>query len=1273
MNRPGYSDLAMLKAWANQRESDSEFPRLVRRLILETTPGLVGLGVPAGDGVSTGGWDGIVETTEGSVWVPQGRSLWELSTEKSVGVKANGDYDKRVEKPLVAKPSEHVYVAASLRPWTKHEDWAGDRRGHDFWKDVRAYGLDKIETWLEDAPATWAWFSEKNGLTPYGVRTVSAWWEAWSSQTDPVLSPEVVLGGRGDNAKSVADHLGGDGFVTTIGGPSRDDVCAFLAGCAVAQERTGNGEMLARTVFVDDLQAWRRLLDGKRPLVLVPLDPKFATEVPLRSPHQVFVPTDRPHAADICLAPVDAVAVRDALTTLGVADNDKADEYGRLARRSLTALRRRLGVHAALSDPAWSRHPVSRATRACHLAGAWVDGREGDQAALADLAGIEYERFVEEAQALSGTADPLVSRLDGAWHLTDALDAWFQLRGVVSPQDLERLTAVMSTVLGEVDPALELPQDERWWRAAFDGKQRTCSYELREGLANTLALLGKFGGAIETTGGGTGTDLASGVVRKLLADANSDAGGQRWASLSDLLPLLGEAAPGSFLDAVHEGLSGDEPLLAKIFLDNGDPIFGGGSPHTGLLWALETVAWSPGHLGQVMELLAKLAEVDPGGRLINRPSNSMVSIFRPLHPENTASDESRLRIIDAIRRRHSDVAWSWQTELLPQSHEIHSPTHAPKYRDWKPSKISVTMAAYWTFVGLLIDKCIEDVGTSVLRWLEFIDKINDVLSADRVKVLSALTAKVTDENGFDEAERIQLWDKFRAAEWNRSSSDADWALPEAELVLIDELAAQLAPTSSRILNRWLFDAYFPDLDDAEWRDDSEGYAEVLRLRRVDAIEHILDEEGLEGVQGLAGSLEQRQPCSVGEALADACPSFDDALVILLAAADESDRSLPWAYFAQRFANDGWDWLERFVSTSGFTAEQRARLLLTSRDFPAAWDRADEFGDEVATAFWQEFRPNGLGRDFEHVLRAALGLMGVGRHAVALDLISIYSRKDQENRSEFALLVAECLEVLLEVQLDEKEMFGPANHVFGLLFGLLEEQRDTVGVERVAKLEWAYLPALGYQPTIPSLAESLADSPDLFVKVISTAYRPHLDEDAEVGDEQGDAVEDESTNPLLARKASCLLSIWNRPPGLGSDGIDEAALNDWVDEVVTKLTAARRLDVGLLDIGHILTAFPPGHDGIQPPREVRDLIERLASRKVEEGFITHMHSRGATWRGPEDGGAQEESLAERFRVDADAVADEYPRSAALLRNLADWYDREARRNEMDAERSRRGID
>lgn len=81
--RAGYIDRNRLQNWADTRPAQADLPRLVRRLILETTPGLVELGMPAGDGVAAGDWDGSVRTAEATVWVPGGLSVWELSVNSS--------------------------------------------------------------------------------------------------------------------------------------------------------------------------------------------------------------------------------------------------------------------------------------------------------------------------------------------------------------------------------------------------------------------------------------------------------------------------------------------------------------------------------------------------------------------------------------------------------------------------------------------------------------------------------------------------------------------------------------------------------------------------------------------------------------------------------------------------------------------------------------------------------------------------------------------------------------------------------------------------------------------------------------------------------------------------------------------------------------------------------------------------------------------------------------------------------------------------------------
>jgi hypothetical protein len=77
---------------------------------------------------------------------------------------------------------------------------------------------------------------------------------------------------------------------------------------------------------------------------------------------------------------------------------------------------------------------------------------------------------------------------------------------------------------------------------------------------------------------------------------------------------------------------------------------------------------------------------------------------------------------------------------------------------------------------------------------------------------------------------------------------------------------------------------------------------------------------------------------------------------------------------------------------------------------------------------------------------------------------------------------------------------------------------------------------------------------------------------------------------------------------------------------------------------------------------------LASKNFENGLITgKFNSRGVTWRGVYDGGKQEAMLANQFRSWAEQVEDRWHRTGQMLRELADRYAEDARREDASAEK------
>jgi hypothetical protein len=79
------------------------------------------------------------------------------------------------------------------------------------------------------------------------------------------------------------------------------------------------------------------------------------------------------------------------------------------------------------------------------------------------------------------------------------------------------------------------------------------------------------------------------------------------------------------------------------------------------------------------------------------------------------------------------------------------------------------------------------------------------------------------------------------------------------------------------------------------------------------------------------------------------------------------------------------------------------------------------------------------------------------------------------------------------------------------------------------------------------------------------------------------------------------------------------------------------------------------------------LEDLGSDKIEKGIIIGISgSRGVTSRSFFEGGAQEKAIAERYLNYASILSDNWPRTARLMKKIADNYEFEARWEDRKAE-------
>ena len=173
------------------------------------------------------------------------------------------------------------------------------------------------------------------------------------------------------------------------------------------------------------------------------------------------------------------------------------------------------------------------------------------------------------------------------------------------------------------------------------------------------------------------------------------------------------------------------------------------------------------------------------------------------------------------------------------------------------------------------------------------------------------------------------------------------------------------------------------------------------------------------------------------------------------------------------------------------------------------------------------------------------LYGVERYGAGLDLMNLYLRG--ETGDEWADLIATGLSALLasgdSAQVRLLSQYGLRN-----LFSYLERVR--IDDDRLAQLEWAYLPAFEFEPAPPTLSRALAANPTFFVDVVCRVFRPGDEaesEESEAADREAEEETELDEQAVeIARNGYRLLSEWRTLPGRRDDGsVDGDVLRAWV--------------------------------------------------------------------------------------------------------------------------------
>lgn len=1259
-------DATDLSQWAERRVAQGSMPELLTRLIRAGTGSMATIEFPSDESVQFAGWDGTCDVETGTEHVPAGCSGWEIGTQRTkITEKADSDYEKRSADPLGLDIRSTTFVFVTPRRWGQKRQWAAAKRGEKKWRDVRAYDGDDLVHWIELYPAVGHWLAVALGKRPIGAQQLEEAWEEWSLSTQLPLSTDLILAGRDEEATKVLRWLRDEPSVFAVQAEAPDEAIAFLYATIAQLPEPHRTAHLARCLIAVNTEAARRLGDSLSPVVLVLEDAEPGLAQRLASHgHHVFVAHGPSGGSDGSLnlprPPRDAI--EHASMGMGL-ERERASNLARDAARSLAVLRR-LMPSAPARVPAWARENPSRCLVAALLAGAWDEDRNGDKVALERLAGERYENIVAELAPLVGYLERPLRKVGTVWKVASPRDAWFRLASRISPVDFQRFEAVAHDVLASNDPRFELASDERWL-ANLKGIRPEYSGYLRRGLGETLILFSLFASHVPSVvGAQTGVES---LVRRLFENADA----QRWWSLTREFQLLAEAAPATFLSVLDEALRQGNNVDV-LFGEDLDPLFGGGNNIAELLWALESLAWSPQYLGRVVGILARLTAHDPGRKHGNRPAESLRNIFLLWYPQTSAPLAARLRVLDQVRKREPDVAWKLMLGVLPRGHDSASPASHTRWRDFS---IDQQETITWPLIQKggeeIANRLLADVGVRADRWHDLINAFANLAPDHRKAALEHLTAAAERIN--DDDARAEIGGALRGLlSHHREFPDAGWALPEEELVPVEALYFAVQPRDPLKRCAWLFSPHvrlpLPAAKMTDGKDVDRSWEldqQEAENQRREAIREILVSRGAEGVWSLARLVER--PELVGRATAELTGwnvQRDAIFVEALTGPDAVNESIAHGMVVAFLMQGGDAWADAVLSRAArecWGDEATFRVLRALPETKATWDRAAATGEAIDNLYWGRRSVVWIDPGAGDLVYAVERMLKAGRAKETIHLIGHWLHNSLPVELVIRVLTQAVREPWTASDHNAATMFR--HHVVEI-FKMLDKT-GAISDGQLAALEWSYLPLFEFSDRPPRmLQKALATEPRFFVEVLSKVYRPST----ESGIEEAPP-DDLEREQAIARQAYNLLRAWRRIPGTTEDCIlDPAALEVWVREARILAVQGGRDTIADHQIGQVLANAPRDSEGIWPAIPVRDLIEITRSQELERGvFIGVRSSRGVTSRAPNDGGAQERELARYYRRCSEETALEWPRTSSVLEQIAKSYEEEGIRHDEDAER------
>ena len=1241
-----------IKQWADTRESQSLLPELIIRLIRATSTNVNTYRFPCGDAIHLTGWDGVLDSNERIYNISSGISLWECGVNSNPKDKADKDYSKRVNDSLGYSKQESTFVFVTPRVWDGATAWANDKRQNKEWKDVVVITAVELEDWLFQCPAVALWLASKISCKSINkAYSLESYWNKWAYSKDVKLEPKILLGGREKEQQELYSNIS-DSSITIIQSIAQSESLAFAVACILESHDKDN--LLSRAIVVEDEDVLEQLIDQYTNIIFIAnvghKNYTYAIQnehsiIYAASPAESFNTTS--NAKLIQLPLLDRDKFIESIVNSGL-DKNRAEHLSRETARNITILRRTLGIE--YTCPEWAKPENIREIIPAIMVARWSEALEGDKELISLISGESYDSYIARLHKWLHKDDSPVVTIDGKWRLYSPYEAFGYAASYITTADFTNYEEAINRITYDNDPdAIEKMSttDLRFW----DHKQKYSGW-VKEGLFQTAILISLSDDRIKLNTPTSPSLWIDGIISSILNNSSIE----WWFSNKLVLELIAEASPKSYIEFIQADLTKEESIIKRLFTPKGvHNLWGPQEDYTPILFSLQAMLWEEEWLLPISCVLADLSRIENDSNLYNKPITALYEAYAIWRPQTYAKTPIRLKALETIGKKYPQQAFELYYKLIDGlDYATVSCTHPMKWRCYNYSYVNVSQ---------------QDICNSMTRLCELIISICDCSEEQICKMLNLANQQVLGNNNrqllfeYVVAHKDSFIGNFaitnalRQAIYDHTTyAETEWALPKAEIDKWSKLLSELESTNLLERYMWIFEDSYVDIVEIDKRhlDREETYEQIHRYKH-NAIAEIEQSYGFESVCQFAKMV--KCPNEVGESYAYSAnrDTYMRVIDILLYDKHEAIINFAKGFFRHYTFRKGVNDIISILDSLDFN-KYKEILVIPLTVMPCAcremWDYIETLPINIQTEYW-----NNLNVDFiykeeaEFVIRK---MVEYKRYNRALDII-YYSHNDGNIH---ASVIEETIIGIINTA--ESGILSRMQHELAKVIYILDKLEDA-NPHTLYSIELLLYRILERYGNINEtrLIKEIMSNPESLMEIIDKTYMS--------SDENERAVEIEqlkNDNSYALMGWHILYTLRQTPFVDSNNTINEVALNNYIDKLQTLGNAKHKIKGVNTVIGELLGNYPETED--YPPIPICDIIERLNSKEVNDGFRTRLYNkRGVTVRPAYDGGTLEKNEANKYKKYADKIRYTHPIACSIFDDLCRDYSHMAKTEDTRA--------